>query len=186
MGKIKKNVITKGFSGKFGDDLVFRQVDDQTVFARKSEVTAEPSERQLEVRGKFTEATVYASAAIDNPQASQEYKLMAEAQGLKSAYTAAVTDYLTLPEISSVFTRSYKGAVGDVINMTSKLAYKITGIDVTILKADGTQLEAGQAIANELKWRYTSTVANPQVPGCKLVLLARDRQGKEFNMEKVL
>jgi hypothetical protein len=28
MGKIKNNVVTKGFSGKFGDDLVFRQVDD--------------------------------------------------------------------------------------------------------------------------------------------------------------
>ena len=26
MGKIRNNVVAKGFSGKFGDDLMFRQV----------------------------------------------------------------------------------------------------------------------------------------------------------------
>jgi hypothetical protein len=188
MGIVKKNknVITKGFSGKYSEDLVFRQVDNQTVFSRASEITAEPSERQIEVRNKFTEASNFASAAIDNPQAGQEYKLMAEAQGLRSAYVAAVTDYLTEPEFGGVFTNSYKGEVGNVINITSKYAYKITGIDVTILKADGTQLEQGVATAKELKWFYSATIANPQVAGCKLVLKSRDRQGKEVTLEKAL
>ena len=186
MGKIKKNVITKGFSGKYNDELVFRQVDGETVFARVGEVTAEPSDLQKEVRNKFNEAANFANAAIENPQAGQEYKIMAVAQGLKSAYVAAVTDYLTRPEIASVFTNSYKGQVGNVINITSRYAYKITGIDVTILKADGTPLESGVATAKELKWLYTTTVANPQVAGSKLVLKSRDRQGKEFTLEKVL
>lgn len=186
MGKIKKNVITKGFSGSFGDDLVFRQVDDKTVFAQKSENNSEPTEGQLQVRNKFLEATNYASAAIDNPQAAQEYKLMAEQQGLKSAYVAAVTDYLTMPEINAVFTNAYEGAVGDMINMTSRYPYKITGISVTILKPDGTELESGTAKAKALKWRYTTTVANAQVQGSKLVLKARDRHGKEVTVERVL
>lgn len=186
MGKIKKNVITKGFSGSFGDNLVFRQVDDQTVFAQKSETTSEPSDRQLQVRNKFLEATNYASAAVDNPQAEQDYKLMAERQGLKSAYLAAVTDYLTMPEISAVFTNAYTGAVGNMINMTSKHPHKITGISVSILKPDGVELEAGMATLKNLKWRYTATVANAQVPGSKLVLKAKDRQGKEVTLEKVL
>lgn len=186
MGKIKKNVITKGFSGSFGDDLVFRQVDDETVFARRGEITAEPTDRQLEVRNRFTEASIFASAAIDNPQAGQEYKLMAEAQGLKSAYVAALKDYLTMPDFGSVYTTAYKGVVGNVISITSRHAYKITSIDVTIQRPDGTPLEAGVATANELKWRYTATVANPQVQGCRLVLKSRDRQGKEVTLEKVL
>lgn len=186
MGKIKKNTITKGFSGKYGDDIVFRQVDHQTIFSQPGVITVPPTEKQVAVRAKFGEAANFASAAIDNPQASQDYKLMAAAQGLRSAFVAAVTDYLTQPEISSVFTNEYKGALGNVINMTSKYPYKITGISVSILKADGTVLEAGEATANELKWRYTATVANPQVQGCKLVLKSRDRQGKELTLEKAL
>src|SRR5260221_1225720 len=121
MGKIKKNRITKGFSGKYGDDIVFRQVDGQTIFARPGEITAAPTDKQMEVRKNFGEATNYANAAISNPQAGQDYKLMAAAQGLKNAYLAAVTDYLTVPEIGRGYIASYKEAVGDVINMTSKL-----------------------------------------------------------------
>ena len=186
MGRIKGNVITQGFSGKYSDDLIFRHVDGQTFFVRKPEITAPPSERQLEARNKFSEASFFATTAIENSKASQEYKLMATAQGLKSAYLAAMTDYLTLPEISSVFTRSYKGAPGDAISITGKLAYKITGVDVTIIRADGTVLESGAAVARELKWRYSATVPNTQVPGSRLVLKSRDRQGKEFITEKLL
>lgn len=186
MGKIKNNVVTKGFSGKFGDDLVFRQVGNQTIFVKRTPVSSAPSARQAEVRNKFTEASLFASAALDNPQASLDYKLMAELQGLKSAYLAAVTDFLTDPEIASVFTGSYKGQVGDLFNIKSKIPYKITAIDVRILRPDGTVLESGKAVANELKWRYAATAENAQVPGSKLVLLARDRQGKESTFEQVL
>jgi hypothetical protein len=186
MGKIKKNVITRGFSGSLGDDLVFRQVDDKTVFALKSENNSEPTERQVQVRNKFLEATNYASAAVDNPQALQDYQLMAERQELKSAYVAAVTDYLTMPEISSVFTNEYTGVVGNMINMISKHPHKITGISVSILKPDGSELESGAATVKALKWRYTATVPNAQVQGSKLVLKAKDRQGKEVTVEKVL
>ena len=186
MGKIKNNVVTKGFSGKFGDDVVFRQVDNKTIFAKRTPITSAPTAQQVAVRSKFTEASHFASAAIDNPQASQDYKLMAELQGLKSAYVAAVTDYLTLPEIGSAFTAAYKGVVGDVINIKAKVPFKITEIEVSILRADGTVLESGKAQPNELKWRYTATVANAQVKGSKLELLARDRQGKESTLEQVL
>lgn len=186
MGKIKNNVVTKGFSGKFGDDLVFRQVDDATIFAKRTVVTTEPTEKQLETRNRFAEAALYAKAALDNAQASQEYKLMAELQGLKSAYVAAVTDFLTMPEVGSVFARSYKGAVGDIINITAKVPFKVVELDVKILRPDGSVLESGKATANELKWRYAATVVNPQVVGSKLVLTARDRQKKESSFELVL
>ena len=186
MGKIKNNVVTKGFSGKFGEDLMFRQVDNKTIFAKRTLVTTDPTARQSAVRTKFTEAAFFASAAIDNPQASQDYKLMAELQGLKSAYIAAMTDYLTEPEVGGVFTAQYKGAVGDVINIMSKVPYKITEIDVSILRADGSLLESGKAVPNQLKWRYIATVVNPQVQGSKLVLLARDRRGTEKTLEVVL
>lgn len=186
MGKIKNNVITKGFSGKFGDDLVFRQVDNQTIFTRRPSVSAAPTARQSEVRSRFTEASLFASAAIDNPQASLDYKLMAELQGLKSTYIAAVTDYLTPPEIGSVYTGAYKGQAGDLISIKPKIAYKITDIDVSIVGADGVAIESGKAVSNELKWRYTATTVNPAVTGSKIMLVARDRQGKESTFEQLL
>jgi hypothetical protein len=186
MGKIKKNVITRGFRGTFGEDLVFRQVDGETVFSQKGENNSAPTPSQLQVRNKFLEATNYASAAVDNPQAGEAYKLMAKLQGLRSAYVAAMTDYLTMPEISSVFTNEYVGEVGNMINMISKHPHKITGISVSILKPDGSELESGAATVKALKWRYTATVHNAQVQGSKLVLKAKDRQGKEVTVEKVL
>ena len=186
MGKIKNNVVTKGFSGKFGDDLMFRQVDKKTVFVKRSLITSDPTAQQSAVRHRFTEASFFAAGAIDNPQASVEYKLMAEVQGLKSAYIAAMTDYLTEPEIGGVFTAQYKGAVGNQINILSKVPLKLTEIDVSILRADGSVLESGKAVPSQLKWRYIATVVNPQVQGSKLVLRARDRQGLEVALEVVL
>jgi hypothetical protein len=186
MGKIKNNIVTKGFSGKLGDDLVFRQLDNQTIFTRRTEINSEPSARQLEIRDKFSEASLFASAALENPQASLEYKLMAEVQGLKSAYIAAVTDYLTLPEIGSVFTTFYKGVPGDAVNIKPRVPYKVVDIDVSIVDAGGAVVESGKAVLNELKWRYTATQANPNVPGSKIVLIARDRHGKESAFEQVL
>ena len=132
---------------------------------------------------RFTEAAYYASAAMDNPRLLEEYRQMAELHGFKTAYLAAVTDYLTQPEIGKVATVLYTGRPGDMINISSKSPYKITEIDVTILAPDGTVLETGKAQQNFQRFRYIATVANPSVAGSTVVLRARDRQGKELTTE---
>ncbi len=186
MGKIKNNVVTKGFSGQFGDELVFRQLDKKTIFARKGISTKAPTAGQVNTRNKFTDAAYFATAALDNPISMEDYTQMAQLQGLKSAYVAALTDYLTAPEIGKVYTALYKGKVGDMINISSKSPFKITEIDVTILAPNGTVLESGKAEQNLLRYRYVATVANPTVTGTKIVLKARDRQGIEQIVEVVL
>jgi len=186
MGKIKNNVVTKGFSGKFGDDLMFRQVNNKTIFAKRTLTASAPTAGQTEVRNKFANATQFGSVAIEDPQASVEYKLMAEMLGLKSAYLAAVTDYLTEPEIAMVYTGSYKGVPGNVFSIKPRVPYKIVSIDVTILAADSSVLESGPAVANELKWKYVATTDNAQVAGSMLMLVARDRQGREVSFEQQL
>jgi len=186
MGKIKDNVVTKGFSGKFNDDLMFRQLDGKTYFAKRSVLTAPPSARQQEVRHKFKESTLYAAAALEDPETSQDYKIMAVIMGLKSAYMAAVTDYLSMPEVGAVFPFRYQGVVGNYITIAPKVPYKITEISVTIQSPDGTVIESGLAVKHGLNFRYIATVANPQVAGSKLVLIARDRADKESTFEKVL
>jgi hypothetical protein len=59
-------------------------------------------------------------------------------------------------------------------------------MSVSILNAAGAVIESGKAVANEAKWRYVITIANPQVKGSKLVIVARDRQGKISTVEQVL
>src|SRR4051812_24538534 len=186
MGKIKNNIVTKGFSGKFGDELVFRQVDQKTVFARKSVSTKAPTVGQVDVRNKFTDAAYYASAAVDNPVMLDDYTQMAALQELKTPYLAAVTDFLTQPEIGKVVTVMYAGKVGDMINIVSKTPYKIIDVDVTILAADTTVIETGKAQQNFLKFRYTATVANALITGCTVVVTAKDRLGKLVTTQVVL
>jgi len=187
MGKVDdKNIITKGFRGKYNEDLVFRKVDNQTIFSRRGVSGKAPTEKQMATRERFNRASMYASSAIAHPQRSLDYKVMADLQGLKSAYLAAVTDYLTMPEIGDVFTDEYRGSAGEMITVSAKEKFKIVDLTVTILSAAGAVIETGKAVPFELKWRYTVTAANPQLSGSRVVVLARDRQGKESTVEKVL
>lgn len=186
MGKIKNNAATSGFSGKLGNDITFRQVDGKTIFAKRTLSSAAPSEKQLQVRSRFSEATQFASAAIDNPQALLEYSALASILDVKSAYLAAVIDYLTPPEIGAVFVANYKGHVGDEINITPDIPVKLTQVTVSIHNADGTVLEAGDAVPRKLKWTYVAKAVNAQLKGSKLVVVGRDRQDRETTFEKIL
>ncbi len=186
MGKIKNNLIAKSFSGKLGDDLVIRRVGKNTYFIKRPVFAAPPSTLQTENRNKFAEASMYASTALEKPDRYQQYMLVAQLQKLKSAYVAAMTDYLTLPLVASVNTRTYRGAVGDTLSITPKLPAKITVMKVTIINAEGAELESGDAVPHGLKWRYTTTVANTQVHGSRVVVVSKDRLGKEARFEQVL
>lgn len=186
MGKIKNNLVTQGFSGKFGDDITFRQIGGKTFFAKRAVRSALPSERQLAMRDKFGQASWYASNALADPQVYQHYKIMAKFQGLRSAYLAATADFLTTPEIGALNTSAYLGKAGDLISITSLTPYKITEIDVRILAPDGTVVESGKAVVREPKWHYRTTVDNLQVSGSRVIVTAHDRQGETSTIERVL
>lgn len=186
MGIVDENIITKGFRGMYNEDLVFRRMDKQTIFSRRSVSRKPPSAGQLAARDRFNRASYYASSAIAHPQRALDYKVMAEQLRFKSAYVAAMTDYLTQPEITSVFTEEYHGIVGELITITARVPFKIIDMDVSILNAAGDVIENGKAVANLAKWRYVITTANPQVSGSKVVVSARDRQGKISTLEQVV
>ena len=184
MAIMKDNVMMVGLSGKLGN-VVFRQSRGKTIVSSRPVVKAEPTERQLAQRARFEEAARFASTAIENPKTFSSYQQMAKRQHRSSAYQAALTDHLTQPEIGSILA-TYEGNVGDLITIKGKVRYKITGIKAAILAADGSVIESGEAKANGAAWRYTTTVVNKNATGCKLVLIARDRQGKESTLEVML
>ncbi|MDR1154600.1 MAG: hypothetical protein LBL04_07795, partial [Bacteroidales bacterium] len=63
MAKQKGNVVTHGLSGKIGDLLVFRQKDGQTIVSKVPEQPKTVSEKQMEQRKRFQQATIYAKIA---------------------------------------------------------------------------------------------------------------------------
>lgn len=186
MGQISTDSIVNGFRGAYNEDLVFRRYGNKTFFSRKGRVTTPASAPQQETRTRFTEASFYASAALEDEPTRLAYTLMATTNGLRSAYVAAIKDFMTEPEIDQVVTRTYTGALGSAITITPRFAYKIARLEVTILNADGTALESGPATLNKMRWQYKATVINGQVRGCKLVLKAYDRLDKVLVLERLL
>jgi hypothetical protein len=186
MGKISQDAITHGFRGKFGEDLVFRKIGNQTFFARKGEVTVPATARQQATRTRFMEATFYASRAMQDAQLSQAYTWMATAAGMRSGYVAAIKDFMTMPEIDSVITRQYSGKVGSAILISTKIPVKITAMEITIIQANGEELERGAAQLGQSRWRYVTNATNPQIVGTRLIIKSSDRLGRTVVVERIL
>ncbi|MBT1704917.1 hypothetical protein [Chryseosolibacter indicus] len=186
MGVVKNNLVTKGFSGKMGDDIVFRQVGNQTQFAKAGRRRASFTENQVAQQERFLNAVMYAKSALLDPATKELYVLMAEKAGLRSAYSAAVTDYLTPPKIASVFTGNYQGEVGNTLFIAAVNDFKITEVTLTIQRADNTVVETGAALRDGGSWKYTAAVANAEFMGNKIVVRAKDRLGKEVTFEQLL
>lgn len=183
MGKVKENLLTKGFSGKIGDEIVFRQVGNRTLFAKRPRrrigSTSTPQ------RDLFAKAVVFAKTMLLDPAIRADYQNRAKLAGLASAYSAAVTDYLKAPKINSIDTDYYKGAVGDVIWIIALDDFKLQSMTITLQRADGSVIESGLAILEEGRWKYVATQANAEA-GIKIIAVATDRPGKEAHLEKVL
>lgn len=185
MGKVKENLLTKGFSGKIGDEIVFRQVGNRTMVAKRPRKSTIVSPKQQPQRDLFAKAVVFAKTMLLDPAIRADYQNRAKLAGLASAYSAAVTDYLKAPKINSIDTDYYKGAVGDVIWIIALDDFKLQSMTVTLQRADGSVIESGLAILEEGRWKYVVTQANAEA-GIKVIAVATDRPGKEARLEKVL
>ncbi|MFM9837855.1 MAG: hypothetical protein ACKVOQ_06295 [Cyclobacteriaceae bacterium] len=184
MGSVKENLLTKGFSGRIGDEIVFRQVGNRTLFAKR------PRKRTNLVQSaqatRFSKAVLYAKTVLLDDAIRAEYEEAAALAGFNSAYVAAVTDYLKDPIIALVYTDLYKGAAGDLIWITALDDFKIQSVTVTLQQPNGTLIEAGQAVAESSRWKYITTQPNATVAGTKVIVTAKDRPGQEVVAEKVL
>lgn len=185
MGKVKENLLTKGFSGRIGDEIVFRQVKNRTLFAKRPRRSTIVSPNQLPQRELFSKAVVFAKTMLLDPLIRADYQNRAKLGGLASAYSAAVTDYLKAPKINSIDTDYYKGAVGDVIWIIALDDFKLQTVTVTLQAPDGSVIESGAAVLEEGRWKFIATQATALV-GVKVTVTATDRPGKEARLEKAL
>src|ERR1700688_2715936 len=136
MAEAKDNIVTKGLSGTIARMLTFRQRAGKTIVAKLRRATpVSDSEKSVAVRTKFTSSIDYAKKAILDAATKALYQ--AAAKPGQSAFNVAVADAFNAPEIESIDTSAYHGAVGDAITVRATDYFKVTGVTVSIHNATG-------------------------------------------------
>lgn len=151
---------------------------------KKSSVPA--TEKQLEIQRRFKNSSIYARAAMKNPDVKAEYQ--AAAKDDQSAYNLALRDAFKAPEITLVNTAEYTGAIGSKITVRAFDDFRVASVKVKIANAAGEVLEQGDALLqdNALDWIYTATVLNDVLLGSVITVSAKDLPANEAVKEVVV
>jgi len=172
MAKVRSNVVVRGLSGKFGDQMVYRQMKDgRTIVAKMPDFSSRVlSPKQEEKNERFRQAVAYAKPA------SKKEPLYAElaAGTAKNAYNVALGDWLNPPVIQRV------DIAGDVIRILAHDDVRVVGVRVTIFDGEGKVLEQGEAVLLDGdQWEYRVSSSTYQVSGStyRVIVEARDLPG---------
>src|SRR5690349_3040278 len=191
MAHSTNSVITGKFQGSLGKELVFREWDGKTVVAKAPKKRSKDSTPpQLEVQERFLMATRYAKGVADpkNPDISLAEAYATALRPRQNVYSRALEDFAKVPKVKTITTRNYKGAIGDKIVIRAVDDFRVTGVRVEILAANGTLLEEGNAVVNTngLDWTFTATQVNNLLAGSKIRAIATDVPGNEGMLEVTL
>jgi hypothetical protein len=189
MATFKRNALTKGASGSFGTEFVFRQVNGKTIIAPLPKKPRKASAKQVAVRKKFFTASLYAKAALAHPEMKAEYAAIAEQKKFKGgAMVAAMTDFLTSTQLAMAYAHQFNDRIGFPITLVLVDNYKGREMTVSISNKDGTITESGKAsfVFGDLAWRYITTVPYTNIEGYTLQVTVKDRVGKVTYFEKAL
>lgn len=186
MGIVRENLLTKGFSGKIGDEIVFRQMGNRTYFAKRPRKRTQVTANQAAYHAKFKDAVLYARIVLLDPTVRGAYEQMARQANVRGAFNMALIDYIKDPVIDSIKTDGYGGEVGRALFITSEQYFKLTEVTVTIMQVNGSILETGPAMKDNNAWKYITATPNPSPAGCRIIVNAKDRIGKQTIFEKVI
>jgi hypothetical protein len=178
MAKQKNNVVTHGLSGKIGDLLVFRQKGGMTIVSKIPEQAKTVSEKQKANRKRFQQATVYAQAAMHDPQTGELYAAAAKKTKRLTSYNVAVADFFNAPDIETIDLSAYSGAEGDEIRIIVSDDFAVKAVHVSIINSVGSQIEEGYAVQGLGNlWIYAVSQNNDSLDGDKIVITASDIPG---------
>ena len=189
MAHSNNSVITGKFQGMLGKELVFREWDGKTVVAKAPRPrTGEPTAAQLKTQEKFLLGSRYAKAIATGGDPALLDGYQAVLKPRQNVYSRAMEDFMSAPEVVSITTRTYKGAVGDQLVIRAKDDFRVTSVRVEIYAADGVLLEEGDAQpnVNGLDWTYTAAQANNLLAGTIIKAIATDVPGNEGTLESIL
>ncbi len=187
MAYVKQNIFVDGVSGTIAKQMTLKVRKGKTVMcAKRGPDTVPPTARQLVARDKFEDALSYAVEAIADPVKKLMYA--AAAEGGQTAYNVAFKDAATFPKIILINTEQYNGAIGDMITIAVKNVVRVQSVKVRMLSATGTELEQGEAMPGDRMsyWKYAATVANPTLPGTRILVTVTDLPGNVTDAERVI
>jgi hypothetical protein len=187
MSKSKDNVITRTYSGKFGDQIVLRNRNGLSVLAMiPKKFEREPTPAQLAHQLFFRKATIYAKAVMNDPIKNAKYAV--KAVNGKTVYTLAISDFMKPPVVDEIDVTNYKGKIGDKIVVQARDRFEVTQVNLKIIGVDSEVIEEGPCTldAMNLYWGYTATVQKDVVAGMTITATAMDNPGHAGNKSCIL
>ena len=176
MSKSRDNVLTKTYSGKFGDQIVYRVCEEgESVMAKPPKRSKRPiTEAQADLRDKFKLAIEWAQVALSDPDMLAQYEAMVK--GRRTPYVLAIRNFMRPPRVTEINTTEYSGVIGSTITVTAKDDFKILGVKVRIKDSTGTLIEEGNCVRSLATgfWTYTATVAVANLTGVVVTAIAKD------------
>ena len=123
-------------------DFIFRTYNGKTVVSIRPVYKNETNtEARRQVRGRFKEASHYASNAMEDPAQKVYYKQKARQLKLPNAYTAAITDYLRKAKAAAITRSSFSARKGETIMIRiSKSVFRISEIKAMLCNQQGEVL----------------------------------------------
>lgn len=186
---IVKDPLFQGFSGKFGDQFVFRQIGGKThrckLPAKKKCKKPRTLLEALRQR-KFRDSCYYAKEAIHDTALRPIYESMA-GEG-RSAYNMAMADAQKPPTLSDLKAKGYRGIPGNTIDVRAEDNICVAKVSFTIYSADGAEIETGEAIPYRYawRWRYTVRSVNSKIKGSIIRVVAEDLPGNQVVLEHTI
>jgi hypothetical protein len=173
----KDNILTDGYSGRFGN-LIFRRWGKKTVISMVPDYRNRKwSKAQKENRKRFSDAMAYSRKALVDPEMRRYYRK--RAKGMQTVWNVAVADYMKKPEIREVDLSSYRGKKGDTIQVNAQDNYRVAAVIVTILNAQGLETESGLAVEmlSQGCWIYKVMAPVPGWEKGRIVVRVTDSPG---------
>lgn len=158
MSDVELNETINGYRGAIGK-LIFKKYRGRIIICRKGVITKPPTEAQLASRADFKEASEFAKSVKANPALLAFYEPIARQREL-TVRVVAMGDYLKKPAIRPLDLSTYKGQIGDVIEIRATDDLGLAELNVSIVAQDGTPIESGRAVEEgerSGKWLYTAT-----------------------------
>jgi len=175
MTKTRDNSLTMNYSGKYGNQFVYRTREDMSILAKKPKKSKNPpTVSQSETRVRFQEATIWAKKALQDPDILAVYA--ARAKGMKTPYILAVTNHMHPPVVKEIITEEYTGEIGSAIGVKVLNNFYINGVMVKITDASGTLVEQGPCTLDPFGviWGYTATKEITNLTGVVITAVAKD------------
>jgi hypothetical protein len=189
MANISENPLVRNARGNFGKHYVYRKRGNDTFISRMPAIdkNAVTTEKQEEVRDKFSAAVQYARGVIANPELRKQYQKKADPG--KSAYNVAFRDYRKAPKVRHIDPGNYTGSPGSTVVVNAKDDFRVVEVTVTIRNAAGALVEQGKAVLDTIDynlWIYTATQQNASLAGSIISAVARDLPGNKGTLEVTL